>query len=253
MISIKNLSICYEEKKVLDDVSVDIKSEKITTIIGPNGCGKSTLIKAIAGIFDKSSDCIQIAGKKRCDYKRKEFSKKVAFLMQFSEIPQGMSVYDLVTFGRLPYKAKFKPLTSVDYEYIDWALKKTNAYQFKDCLVSTLSGGERQRVFLSLALAQKTEIIILDEPTNHLDMKYQYELLQLIKELNLAEKITIVCVLHDVNHALRYSDEVIVMKSGKVIVTGSPEECITKEIIHDVYDVRCTVEKIGNYHSVNIV
>ncbi len=252
MINIDNLSVSYEDKQVLKGINTSFLKEKFTTIIGPNGCGKSTLVKAIAGVFD-NNNCIEVDGKFRENYQRKEFAKKVAFLMQFSVVPQGMTVYDLVVFGRMPHKKKFKSLSSVDYDYVEWALKKTNAYQFKDRLVASLSGGEKQRVFLAMALAQKTEIIVLDEPTNHLDLKYQHELLELIKELNIEEKLTIICVLHDINQALRYSDNVIVMKDGEIVVSGCPKKCITKEIIHDVYDVKCTIEKVGQHHNIHIV
>lgn len=253
MITVNNLTVSYDDRKILNNVDATFLKEKITTIIGPNGCGKSTLIKALAGLFENANQNIHIDGKGRNNYSKKEFARKVSFLMQFSSVPDGMNVYDLVTFGRMPYKKRFKSLTTEDYEYINWALKKTNTYQFKDKLVSQLSGGEKQRVFLALALAQKTEIIILDEPTNHLDMKYQYELLELIKELNIEEKITVICVLHDVNQAYRYSDNVIVMKDGNVVTHGKPEDCITKEIIHKVYDVNCIIGKIGDYSSVCVV
>lgn len=253
MIKVNNLDVYYDERKVIDHINIAFLKGKITTIIGPNGCGKSTLIKAIAGLFDSGNKNITIDGKIRSQYKRKEFSKKVAFLMQFSLVPEGVSVYDLVSFGRLPHKQRFKNLSTKDYQCIEWALHKTNTYEMKDKLVSQLSGGERQRVFLALALAQKTEIIILDEPTNHLDMKYQHELLELIKKLNQEEQLTILCVLHDVNQAYRYSDHVVVMKHGKIVTHGSPQQCITKEIMHKVYDVDCIIEKIGQHHSVCIV
>lgn len=253
MIAVNNLTVSYEDKKILKDISVEFLKGKITTIIGPNGCGKSTLIKAIAGLFEQANSKIKIDDKLRNSYSRKEFSRKVAFLMQFSTVPVGMTVYELVSFGRLPHKKRFKSLNSLDYEWIDWALKKTNVFHFKDKLVADLSGGERQRVFLALSLAQKTEIIVLDEPTNHLDMKYQHELLELIKELNVKEKITIICVLHDVNQAYRYSDNVIVMKQGNIVKQGTPEECITKEIIHHVYDVECVIKKIGAHHNICVI
>ncbi|WOO86698.1 ABC transporter ATP-binding protein [Mollicutes bacterium LVI A0039] len=253
MIKIENLTINYEDQCVLDNVSTTFPKGQITTIIGPNGCGKSTLIKAIAGLFDNGKSQIKIDGKPRSEYQRKEFSRKVSFLMQFSAAPIGMTVRELVTFGRQPYKQKFKNFTTEDYKVINWAMRKTSTDKFEDKLVSQLSGGEKQRVFLALALAQKTEVIILDEPTNHLDIKYQHELLQLIQELNLEEKITIICVLHDVNQAYRYSDKVVVMKSGKIIASGTPEQCLTKDIMHQVYDVNCMIEKIGNHHNVCVI
>ncbi len=253
MVDVNNLSVSYETKKVLNNVSCNFEKGKITTIIGPNGCGKSTLIKAIAGFFENGQKNIKVDGKFRSEYKRKEFAKKVSFLMQFSDVPFGMTVYDLVCFGRTPYKKVLKSLTLEDYKYIDWALHKTDTYKFKDKLATQLSGGEKQRVFLALALAQKTEIIVLDEPTNHLDIKYQHDLLKLIKELNVEEKFTIICVLHDVNQALRYSDNVIVMKNGNIIISGDAHDCITKEIMHSVYDVKCHIGKIGEHKNVSVI
>lgn len=253
MIEIKNLTIRYGTNVAVDNVSLNIKKGKITTIIGPNGCGKSTLIKAVSGLFKEARSGIVVDHKQRDGYERKEFSRKVSFLMQFSEVPAGMSVYELVSFGRLPHLKMFQSMNAKDHDYVNWALHKTNTYEFKDKMVSQLSGGERQRVFLALALAQKTEVLILDEPTNHLDMKYQHELLSLIQDLNKEEQLTIVCVLHDVNQAMRYSDEIFVMKKGKVVVNGTPQECITKEIMHEVYDVNCSIDKIGMHHNVHIL
>ena len=252
MINIKELNISYGKYKIINNLNIHIQKEKFTTIIGPNGCGKSTVIKAIAGLFQDAKENIIVDGKKRSAYERKEFSKKVSFLMQFSEVPKGITVYNLVLFGRLPYKSIWKHYQHYDYERVEWAMKKTYIYDLKNKFVSELSGGERQRVFLALALAQETDILILDEPTNHLDLKYQHKLLELVKQLNQEEKITIICVLHDINQALRYSDEVIIMKNGKIITQGNPNECITKEIMHQVYDIDCSFHKHENYKSLII-
>jgi ABC-type cobalamin/Fe3+-siderophores transport systems, ATPase components len=253
MIEIKNLTVKYGDKVAVNNVSLEIKRGKITTIIGPNGCGKSTLIKAISGLFKESRSEIVVDGKRRDAYERKEFARKVSFLMQFTVVPPGMSVHDLVCFGRMPYLKMFQSMSEQDYEYIEWAMHKTSVYEFKDTLVTQLSGGERQRVFLALALAQKTEVLILDEPTNHLDLKYQHELLSLVQTLNREEKLTIVYVLHDVNQAMRYSDEIFVMKKGEIVVGGAPQTCITKEIMHDVYDVNCIIDRIGEHPNVSVL
>jgi ABC-type cobalamin/Fe3+-siderophores transport systems, ATPase components len=253
MIEINNLTIKYGPKTAVNNVSIAIKRGKVTTIIGPNGCGKSTLIKAISGLFKESRADIIVDGKRRDTYERKGFARKVSFLMQFTDVPPGMTVYELVCFGRLPYLKMFQSMSSEDYQYVEWAMHKTSIYQFKDTLVNQLSGGERQRVFLALALAQKTEVLILDEPTNHLDLKYQHELLSLIQTLNKEEKLTIVCVLHDVNQAMRYSDEILVMQNGEIVVHGEPQKCITKEIMHEVYDVNCIIDRIGEHHNVSVV
>lgn len=252
MIDIKQLNISYGTYNVVNNLSLHIQKGKVTTIIGPNGCGKSTVIKAIAGLFQNVKENIVVDGKKRSDYQRKEFSKKVSFLMQFSEVPAGVTVNELVLFGRLPHKQKWKQYNLYDYERVEWAMKKTNVYNLRNKFVSNLSGGERQRVFLALALAQETEILILDEPTNHLDLKYQHNLLELIKDLNKQEKMTIICVLHDINQALRYSDEIIIMKDGKIVAQGEPKSCITKEVMHQVYDINCSFHEHGDYKSLII-
>lgn len=243
MISIKNVTFKVEKKVIVNDVTCEIPKGKITTIIGPNGCGKSSLIKSIAGINKITKGEIIVDGKNRFDYGRKEFAKKVAFMLQFNSALEGMTVYDLVTYGRYPYKKRFKSLDSTDYDKIDWAIEVTNLNNYKERDISTLSGGEKQRVWLAMCLAQEPEVLILDEPTNHLDIKYQYSFLKLIEHLNETLKLTVVLVLHDIDQAARFSEYLIIMKKGVIYQTGTPEECITSENLKKVYEVEANVKK----------
>lgn len=246
MINLKSVSLSINEKMILNDVTTHIPKGKFTTIIGPNGCGKSTMIKSIVGLLKYQGE-ITINGKNTTAFTRKQFAQKVATLMQVQSVPIGVTVKELVAYGRHPYKKSFRPLDETDYKVIQESMEKANIVPLKDRMISTLSGGERQRVWLAMALCQEPEILILDEPTNHLDLKYKYELLALVSNLNKKSNITVLCVMHDIQLATKFSDHIIVLKEGRVIKEGTPRECFTKELMHTVYDVRAKIK----YHSMN--
>lgn len=253
MVDIKNVTISLSDTLIVEDLSMNVKKSEFVCIIGPNGCGKSTLIKAISGINKVKSGEIFIDGINKKDMKRKDFAKKVAFLMQFNNMPSGMSAREIVHFGRHPYVNAFKGFTKDDYDIVDWAIEQTDIESLLEKDIAMLSGGEKQRVFLAMALAQEPEILILDEPTNHLDIKYQYELLKLVKRINKENNITVICVLHDINQALRFSDKVFVMEKGKLIISGEPSECISPEIMKKVYGIECCVGCRDNNYYVDIL
>ena len=232
-----DLSIGYGEQLIVKDLSVQIPNQKITTIIGPNGCGKSTLLKAITRIISHQSGAVVLDGKDVTKENTKILAKKMAILPQTPESASGLTVGELVSYGRFPYQTGFGRLSKKDYEVIDWALQVTNTSTFKYLPVDSLSGGQRQRVWIAMALAQETEIIFLDEPTTYLDMAHQLEVLELLQRLNQQEKRTIVMVLHDLNQAARFADYVVALKAGQIVKAGPCEEVITKEVLRDVFNI----------------
>ncbi len=248
---VKNLTFAYDkksrdknsglEKKILDDISFTIKTGKITTFLGANGCGKSTLFYLMTKnlIPDQGKICLE--GKNICDMKQKEFAKRVAIVHQNNGTAADVTVGKLVSYGRTPHLPLFGATGKEDKDIIDWAMEVTNVAKYKNREVISLSGGQRQRVWIAMALAQKTDILFLDEPTTYLDIRYQIEILEMVRKLNREYGITIIMVLHDMNHAVYYSDELIGLKGGKILVRGCPGEVITSECIEKVYGIRLEV------------
>lgn len=234
----------------LDGVSTVIAKGKITTIIGPNGCGKSTLLSVISRNHTPKAGHVSLENKDLLAYKSKEFAKKLAIVYQQNEVPKDLTIEKLVSFGRLPHQSMLKQNREEDAKAIEWALACTNLLEKRHNDLEALSGGERQRVWIAMALAQQSEILCLDEPTTYLDIYYQIELLELVKSLNEQYGLTIVMVLHDINQAIQYSDEIILMKSGKIIAEGAPRDVITPQVIKEVYGVNAVFkedEKLGFY------
>lgn len=233
----KDLSISYGEKVIVDNLNIEIPKGKITTIIGPNGCGKSTTLKSISRILKPKTGSIYISGKEIYELSTKEIAKQMAILPQTPQAPGRITVRELVSYGRFPHKKGFGSLKNEDKNIINWALKATNMDEYKNVSIGELSGGQRQRVWIAMALAQQTELILLDEPTTYLDLSHQLEILTLLQELNIKEKRTIVMVLHDLNLASRFSDYIISMRNGKVITSGSPKEVMTKKTLKNVFNI----------------
>lgn len=248
---ITNVVLSYDQvRNQLDGVSTSIEAGKITTIIGPNGCGKSTLLSVMSRNYVPTEGTARLENRDLVDYKPKEFAKKLAIVYQQNLTPQDLTVEKLIAYGRLPHKTFMQRASEEDEEAVEWALRCTNLLEKRENALDALSGGERQRVWIAMALAQKSEILCLDEPTTYLDIYYQLELLELVKQLNKDHGLTIVMVLHDINQAIKYSDEIILMKAGKVLAKGTPEEVVTREVIKGVYDVDVLVqcdEQIGVY------
>lgn len=221
----------------LDSVTTTIEKGKITTIIGPNGCGKSTLLSVLSRNHMPKSGHATLENKDLLYYKPKEFAKKLAIVYQQNEVPKDLTIEKLVGFGRMPYQTLLKRDQKEDERVIEWALSCTNLLEKRQDDLEALSGGERQRVWIAMALAQQSEILCLDEPTTYLDIYYQIELLELVQSLNKEYGLTIIMVLHDINQAIRYSDQIIMMKAGHIIAEGAPRQVITKEVIKEVYGV----------------
>ncbi|WP_226681761.1 ABC transporter ATP-binding protein [Sutcliffiella horikoshii] len=233
----KDLNIGYGERLIIKDLSIEIPDKQITTIIGSNGCGKSTLLKAITRIISHQSGTILLDGQEIAKENTKSLAKKMAILPQTPESVSGLTVGELVSYGRFPYQKGFGSLTKKDYEVIDWALEVTGTTEFKYRSVDALSGGQRQRVWIAMALAQETEIIFLDEPTTYLDMAHQLEVLELLQKLNREQDRTIIMVLHDLNQAARFADYLIALKEGTIVKSGNCEEVITPEVLREVFQI----------------
>ncbi|WP_078548429.1 ABC transporter ATP-binding protein [Litchfieldia alkalitelluris] len=233
----KDLNVSYDDRLIVKDLSIDIPDMKITTIIGSNGCGKSTLLKAMTRIISHQSGSIILDGENIAKENTKQLAKKMAILPQNPESTSGLTVGELVSYGRFPYQKGFGRLTRKDLEVIDWALEVTGTAFFKYHPVDALSGGQRQRVWIAMALAQETEMIFLDEPTTYLDMAHQLEILELLQNLNHKQQTTIVMVLHDLNHAARFADHIIALKYGQIVKAGNAEEVITNDVLKEVFQI----------------
>lgn len=241
---VRNLSFSYGKNKVLRDVSFKIEGGNITTIMGANGCGKSTLFSLMTKNLYPRKGNIFLSGKNIQNLSLKEFARKVSIVHQYNTSSDEITVERLVSFGRTPHMKMMQARTQEDEELIQWAMEVTNVEKYKSREVSRLSGGQRQRVWIAMALAQNTKILFLDEPTTYLDIRYQIEILELIQKLNEEYGITIIMVLHDINQAIHFSQEVIGLKDGMVSFQGNPQEVINREGICDLYGIDLDVREI---------
>ncbi len=240
-ITTESLSIGYGNGDIVTDLTMNIPKGKITSLIGANGCGKSTILKTMARIQKATKGQIYLDGKAISQLSTKEVAKKMAILPQTPEAPSGMTVYELVSYGRFPHQKGLGKLTQYDKDLIEWALKATGMLEFYDRHIDELSGGQRQRVWIAMSLAQETDLVLLDEPTTYLDMAHQLEILELLKKLNVEEKRTIVMVLHDINQAVRFSDYICALKNGAIVQFGLAEDIMTKDILREVYNIDATL------------
>lgn len=236
-IDVSELKVGYSERLIIDGLNVSIPKGKVTTIIGPNGCGKSTFLKTVARVLKKTEGTILLDGKSIETMDTKEIAKQMAILPQTAESPGGLSVFELVSYGRFPYRRAMGSMSKKDYEYINWAIEVTGLEAFKDRQISELSGGQRQRVWIAMSLAQDTDVLILDEPTTYLDLAHQLDILLLLQKLNIEEHRTIIMVLHDLNHASRFSDYMIAMKDGRLVMDGTPKDVMTVQNLRSVFNI----------------
>jgi len=240
-----DLSIGYDKKIVVNDITVEIPKGQITSLIGPNGSGKSTFLKALAQILEPAKGEVFIDGENVQRLETKAVAKKIASLSQTSSLISGLTVEEIVAYGRFPYQKGFSGLKEEDHRLIGWALEATNLESLKKRTLITLSGGQQQRVWIAMALAQDTDILILDEPITFLDPAHQLEILELLQEINRHGK-TILMTIHDLNHASRFSDYLLGMKNGELVFQGTPKEIFTADKLLNLFDIQATFATLPN-------
>jgi iron complex transport system ATP-binding protein len=236
----RDLTLAYDRRPVVENLSVDIIDGRITTIIGANGCGKSTLLRGFARLLKPASGAALLDGQEIHRLPTKEVARRIGLLPQSPITPDGIVVEDLVSRGRYPHQSFLQQWSRDDQRHVNEALDAAGVADLRLRVVDELSGGERQRVWIALALAQDTEIMLLDEPTTFLDIAHQVEVLDLLAELN-RTGITVVLVLHDINQACRYADTIIAMRQGQIWEAGAPHEVITEATVEAVYGLKARV------------
>ena len=239
----EQVTIGYGDTTIINHLDVEIPDGKVTSIIGPNGCGKSTLLKALSRLLSVKDGTINLDGESIHTQSTKEIAKKIAILPQSPEVADGLTVGELVSYGRFPHQKGFGRLSKKDKDEIEWSLNVTGITEFRHQSINDLSGGQRQRVWIAMALAQKTDIIFLDEPTTYLDISHQLEILELVQHLNKELGCTIVMVLHDINQAIRFSDYLLIMKEGHIIDNGPTDQVLSKEILESVFNIDAVLGK----------
>lgn len=246
VMQVKNLTFSYNgETNVLESLRLDVTEGKITVLLGANGCGKSTLFKLMTKNLFPDEGSITLRGEDIDELGLKEFARNVAIVHQNNTAPPDLTVETLVGYGRTPYLGAFQTAGSrEDEEAIRWAMEVTNVYKHRKRQVSELSGGQRQRVWIAMALAMKTEVLFLDEPTSFLDIRYQIQILKLVRRLNREYGITIIMVLHDINQAMEYADVLVGMKGGRIVVEGDAKEVIDSDVLYELYGIRLPVAQV---------
>ncbi|WP_200847215.1 ABC transporter ATP-binding protein [Microbacterium sp. 18062] len=239
-LAVESATIGYDRRVISQGLTVSIPDESFTVIVGPNACGKSTLLRGLSRLLKPSGGRVVLDGADIHAYKAKEVARRIGLLPQSSIAPDGITVADLVARGRYPYQKLIRQWTETDEEAVLRAMDATSVTALSGRLVDELSGGQRQRVWVAMALAQETGILLLDEPTTFLDITHQIELLELFTDLNLTGR-TLVAVLHDLNHAARYGTHLVAMKDGAVVAEGAPSDIVTAELVEEVFGLRCLV------------
>jgi len=241
VIEARNLVLGYDGVPVIDGMDLSIRDGELVTIVGANGCGKSTLLRAMSRNLRPLAGTLLLDGRPLRGISTREVSRRVAFLSQSPSVPPGFTVRELVEQGRYPYASWTGALTRRDRDVVDEALAAAALRGMQDRTMATLSGGERQRAWIAMALAQEAPVLLFDEPTTFLDVHHQLQVMDLVRCMNRERGRTIVMVLHDLNHAARFSRRIVALREGRVYADGSPEAVLTPAMLRDVFKIEATV------------
>lgn len=236
----RGLCLAYDRRNIIVDLDLALPTGKVTAIVGPNGCGKSTLLAGLARLHKPSGGTVLLDGKAINTLPSREVARRLALLPQDASAPDGLTVAELIRFGRQPHQGMFQQWSTEDQRVVDAALAAAELGELAERSLDSMSGGQRQRAWIAMAIAQDTPLLLLDEPTSALDLGHQIEVFELIRQLAAAGK-TVVMVVHDLSSACRYADNLVAMKGGAILAEGSPVDVVTAELVQALYGVRCTL------------
>ncbi|MGW0614934.1 ABC transporter ATP-binding protein [Streptomyces sp. NPDC002788] len=240
-LSAENVTLAYDQRVIAEQLSVEIPDHSFTVIVGPNACGKSTLLRALSRMLKPSEGRVLLDGQVIQSMPAKKVARTLGLLPQSSIAPDGITVADLVGRGRYPHQGILRQWSTEDERIVQESMRQTGVAELGDRYVDELSGGQRQRVWIAMALAQQTPLLLLDEPTTFLDIQHQIDVLDLCAELHEEQGRTLVAVLHDLNHAARYATHLIALRGGRVVAEGAPRDIVTAELVEEVFGLRCQV------------
>jgi iron complex transport system ATP-binding protein len=241
LIETKDLTFAYDEEPVLRDISLNFQAGEFTGVIGPNGSGKSTFLKLIGGILPSSPETVFFKNQELRQYRKKELAVSIAWIPQEKQMAFSFKVIDIVLMGRHPYLSPLAFEGEDDYRIAEEAMKQTQVLEFAHRSFNEISGGEKQRVMIASAISQKAEVMLLDEPTSALDIKYQIEILSILRQLNEAENKSLILAMHDLHLASKFCKRLVLLKEGRVFCEGPPTEVLKKEILEEVYGVKVKI------------
>ncbi|MEU7376849.1 ABC transporter ATP-binding protein [Streptomyces albidoflavus] len=237
----RDLTLAYEDRTVVPGLDLDIPDGRVTVIIGPNACGKSTTLRALGRLLRPAGGAVLLDGTELARLPTRQIARRIGLLPQTPVAPEAITVADLVARGRQPHQRWWQQWSEEDERAVTEAMARTATTDLADRPVDALSGGQRQRVWIAMALAQETGLLLLDEPTTYLDLAHQVEVLDLVRRLNREEGRTVVLVLHDLNQAARYADHLIAFRAGRVVAEGAPAEVVTAPLVREIFGLECVV------------
>lgn len=240
-LSAENVTLAYDQRVIAEQLSVEIPDQSFTVIVGPNACGKSTLLRALSRMLKPNEGRVLLDGNVIQSMPAKKVARTLGLLPQSSVAPDGITVADLVGRGRYPHQGILRQWSTEDERVVQESMRQTGVAELGDRYVDELSGGQRQRVWIAMALAQQTPLLLLDEPTTYLDIQHQIDVLDLCAELHEEQGRTLVAVLHDLNHAARYATHLVALREGRVIAEGAPKDIVTAGLVEEVFGLRCQV------------